>query len=264
MRAGELMVLNPSYFWVQITDFGADSDAKSPLPGAKGRMSCGGSSDTKVLLKPSSWAWSLLRGWGHICSWRADLKSRGRMQGDGRNIKSVCSGKGHFPQYLLVVVPCSAWSPLTTLYGGSLAGLPRKTEGITLSWAIPSSLSCCEEFPRVSLPHKFLLIMLHPSKRNPSQFGFSSAGKWSARSAPPLLCPFLGFPRHQPNGLKKKNHFRWGSVITTACSGWEETFTSNSRELWRLDEERTARLVSTWGKGRACVVDPRHGCSLER
>lgn len=40
MRAGEL-ILNPPYFCAQITDFGAGSDAKFPLPGARtgGRMS---------------------------------------------------------------------------------------------------------------------------------------------------------------------------------------------------------------------------------
>lgn len=34
MRAGQL-VLNPPYFCAQITDFGAGSDAKFPLPGAR-------------------------------------------------------------------------------------------------------------------------------------------------------------------------------------------------------------------------------------
>lgn len=40
MGAGQL-ILNPPYFCAQITDFGAGSDAKFPVPGARtgGRMS---------------------------------------------------------------------------------------------------------------------------------------------------------------------------------------------------------------------------------
>lgn len=75
--------------------------------------------------------------------------------------------------------------------------------------------------------HKFLLIMLHPSERNPSQFGFSNISKWSSWS--PLLSHlFLGFPIHQPSGLQKKNNLGQEPIITAARSGWKEMFTLNS------------------------------------